>query len=140
MARGDAVDVAFLRSVLRSRASLEAACEAVAQIERRAPRRVLDGQVKRFVGETCARLEQHLLKCDLRPLAPEAPAGQTLAACIAARLSEKGALAPILHFAAVRKNQEGLGDFLRLVDHVRAVEQHGVQIVCAQPAHAVIHT
>ena len=53
MARGGEADVDFLRSVSRGRVSLEAAFEAVSQIRGKAPRRILDKQVKRFAGESC---------------------------------------------------------------------------------------
>ena len=90
MARGGEADVDFLRSVSRGRVSLEAAFEAVSQIRGKAPRRILDKQVKRFAGESCAKLERYLLKGDLTKLSSDDPAGQTLAAHIAGTVFKRG--------------------------------------------------
>ena len=90
MARGGEADIDFLRSVSRSRVPLETAFEAVEAIAKKAPAQILDKQVKRFAGESCARVERYLLKGDLTRLAPDAVSEGTLAASVADSAFAKG--------------------------------------------------
>ena len=72
---GHGVDLAFLRSVDRSRVSLMKAHAALRQLERQAPRQALGAQVKRLAGEAERRLERRLAKGDYSKAAPRRAPG-----------------------------------------------------------------
>ena len=62
---GNPVDLDFLRSVERGHVSLEKARSALRLVGQQAPRKLLEGQVKRLADQTGDRLERYLLKADL---------------------------------------------------------------------------
>ena len=88
--RGNAIDLELLRTVQRGRVSLKKARSALALVEKKAPRKLLDGQTKRLVGESCDRLERYLSKADLSALAAGAPAGEKLAPWLVENAFGKG--------------------------------------------------
>ena len=62
--RGAAIDLAFLRSVERSRVPLKKARAALRRLDGQAPRRFLDGQAKRLAAEADGRVERWLRRGD----------------------------------------------------------------------------
>ncbi|MBQ8963934.1 MAG: helicase [Clostridia bacterium] len=62
---GNPVDLAFLRSVERSRVNLKKARTVLRLVKQRAPGRLLEGQVKRLADQSSDRVERYLLKADL---------------------------------------------------------------------------
>ena len=76
LSQGNDIDLEFLRSVERSHVSLGQARAALRDLRRKAPRRAMEAQSKRFIGETDGRLERYLRKGDLSRLATDAPSGE----------------------------------------------------------------
>ena len=65
LAHGSEVSLDFLRSVQRSRVTLQKAHAALRQLELNAPRKTRSAQLKRFAGEAEGRVERCLKKGDL---------------------------------------------------------------------------
>ena len=78
--QGREIDLEFLRSVDRSRVSLDKARAALKALEARAPRRALEGELKRLIRESADKVERYLRKGDLSRLAEQAPGGEDLVA------------------------------------------------------------
>ena len=66
--RNETPDLAFLRSVDRSRVTLKKARAALAMLEKRAPRRAMDAQRRRYADESETKLERYLKRADLTAL------------------------------------------------------------------------
>ena len=77
-AQGRQIDLEFLRSVDRSRVSLTKARAALKALEERAPRRALEGEIKRLTEESAGKVERWLRKGDLSRLAEDGKGGESL--------------------------------------------------------------
>ena len=78
-AQGGDVDLDFLRSVQRCRVTLRQANAALRLLAKQAPRRRLEGQIKKWAAEGEAHVERYLKKGDLSRFAPkDGPAGDVV--------------------------------------------------------------
>ena len=87
---GNAIDLAFLRSVERGHVSLKKARTALRLVSQQAPRRLLDGQVKRLADQSNDKVERYLLKADLSRLAGGEPGVEQVAPWLLDTAFKKG--------------------------------------------------